>query len=105
MNGLISAFDGETARERDPPEKGAFPVILGRVFVVVLFIVGILMLYQMHVTYRLLFNISAQLDKLDTHLLDIDTDKNLQEIMNLDWTCYYAILLRDSFIFFIKTTM
>lgn len=105
MNSLISAFDGETARERGPPEKGAFPVILGRVFVVVLFIVGILMLYQMHVTYRLLFNISAQLDKLDTHLLDIDTDKNLQEIMNLDWTCYYAILLRDSFIFFIKTTM
>lgn len=82
MNGLIFAFDGETARERDTPEKGAFPVILGRVFLVVLFIVGILMLYQMHVTYRILFNISAQLDKLNTHPLD--TDKNLQEIMNLD---------------------
>lgn len=100
-NGLIPTLDGNTTREQDTPGKGGLPVILqntsgkvglpvilGRLFVVVLFITGIFMLYQMHITNRLLFNISAQFDKLDPQPLDTDTETNIQAIMNLDWICY-----------------
>lgn len=91
-NGLIPTFDGNTAREQDTPGKGGLPVILGRLFVVVLFITGIFMLYQMHITNRLLFNISAQFDKLYPQPLDTDTETNIQAIMNLDWICYYVCI-------------
>lgn len=96
-HGLIYTFDGNAAREQGIQGKSGFSVVLVRLFVVVLVIMGIFMLYQMHLTNRLLFNISAQFDKLYPQPLDKETETNLQQIMNLDWICFSVC-----FLFYIK---
>lgn len=85
-HGSIPICDCERARERNTSVKGGYPSILDRVLVAVLFIVGIVILYQMHMTNSILLDLSVQLEKLTPQPLDTIMDKDLQEIMNLDWT-------------------
>ena len=87
MSRFVPTFGADqatTSELKDSGSKMCGQNSLVRVFVIVLFLLGLVLLWQIHILTSMLSDVTDQLIKLRPQNLDSTSKATLKEIMNLD---------------------